>query len=215
MNAPQWTAGKFGSALAFDGVDDYVLCGSSSSLDPTSAITIEAWVKTSDAGWNTIATKVTTSNGYWFGTNSAGDLYMFVRNNGTLRASSTGCYITDGAWHHVVGIYDGRRTVCYVDGKSVYTKDWGSFLAIGAASGSSLCISSPGTDRFNGAIDEVRIWRRALSLDEVGASHNANTSGLSHKFAGLAAGTYQYYAYVTDAKGSSAKTETRTITITA
>jgi len=214
-NSPQWTTGKSGSALLFDGLNDYVVCGSSSTLDPTSAITIEAWMKTSNASWNTIATKLTASNGYWFGTNSAGNLYMFVRKNGTLRASSTGHHITDGAWHHVVGTYDGYRTVCYVDGKSVYTKDWGSFLAIGAASGNSLYISSPGSNRFNGAIDEVRIWNRALSLDEIGASYSANTSGLSHKFCGLAPGTYQYYAYVTDANGNSAKTETRTITIDA
>jgi len=171
-------------------------------------------VKTSKAGWNTIATKLNgASNGYWFGTNSAGNLYMFVYNNGTLRAASTGSFICDGAWHHVVGIYDGYSTVYYVDGKNVYTKAWGSFLAIGAASANSLYISSTGTNRFNGVIDEVRIWNRPLSSEEVGASYNANTNGLSHIFAGLADGTYQYYAYVTDATGNSAKTETRTITV--
>jgi hypothetical protein len=113
----------------------------------------------------------------------------------------------------VVGIYDGYRTIYYVDGKNVYTKDWGSFLAIGTTSSNSLYISSTGTNRFNGVIDEVSIWNRALSSEEITASYDANTNGLSHIFAGLADGTYQYYAYVTDASGNSAKTETRTITV--
>ncbi|RLI91232.1 MAG: hypothetical protein DRO95_04750, partial [Candidatus Altiarchaeales archaeon] len=39
-----WTDGKFGKALSFDGVDDYVDCGNDSSLDITDAITIEAWI---------------------------------------------------------------------------------------------------------------------------------------------------------------------------
>jgi len=152
-------------------------------------------------------------NGYWFGTSSAGNLYLFVYNNGTLRAASSSSNICDGAWHHVVGIYDGYRTIYYVDGKNVYTKDWGSFLAIGTTSSNSLYISSTGTNRFNGVIDEVSIWNRALSSEEITASYDANTNGLSHIFAGLADGTYQYYAYVTDATGNSAKTETRTITV--
>ena len=59
----------------------------------------------------------------------------------------------------------------------------------------------------------VRIWNRALSSEELGASHNANTNGLSHTFANLADGTYQYYAYATDSTGTSTQTETRTITV--
>ena len=176
-NGPQWTTGKFGSALNFDGIDDYVDCGTNASLGATNAITVEAWVKTSKAGWNTVATRlIGSTNGYWFGTGSSGKLYMFIYNNGTLRPCSTGYYITDGAWHHVVGVYDGTKMTCYVDGKAVYTKDWGSFMAIGATAGSSLYISSTGSDQFNGLIDEVRIWKRALSPEEVKASYSSNTS---------------------------------------
>jgi len=177
-NGPQWTTGKFSSALSFDGVDDYVDCGSNSSLDATNAVTIEAWVKTSKAGWNTIALKFggTPMNGYWLGTNSGGKLYMFIYNNGSARECSTGAYISDGAWHHVAGIYDGTTMACYVDGEAVYTKEWGSFMAIGGTSGRSLYISSTGSDRLNGLIDEVRIWSGALSPEEVKASYSSNTS---------------------------------------
>jgi len=45
MSPPDcWVSGMFGNALSFDGVNDYVDCGSSSSLDFTTNVTIEAWV---------------------------------------------------------------------------------------------------------------------------------------------------------------------------
>lgn len=44
--------GKFGNALSFDGVNDYVDCGNDASLDITTAITIEAWVYPKSAGLN-------------------------------------------------------------------------------------------------------------------------------------------------------------------
>jgi len=44
MNHPTLVSGKFGSALSFDGVDDFVDCGNDASLNITGDITIEAWI---------------------------------------------------------------------------------------------------------------------------------------------------------------------------
>src|SRR6185295_10097251 len=61
MGGATWVAGKFGSALSFDGVDDRVFVNSSSSLNLSTAMTLEAWVQPTAAqsGWRTIMQKET------------------------------------------------------------------------------------------------------------------------------------------------------------
>ena len=68
-NGPQWTTGKVGGALQFDGVDDYVEVPNSTGLNPSDTITIEAWVKGdsfSPNAHNTVVFKSISigSNGY-------------------------------------------------------------------------------------------------------------------------------------------------------
>jgi len=44
INGPAWVEGKHGSALSFDGADDYVNCGADSSLNITNSMTASAWI---------------------------------------------------------------------------------------------------------------------------------------------------------------------------
>jgi hypothetical protein len=60
-----WTAGQVDDALGFNGVDDYVLCGSDSSLDITDAITIEAWVKDDSGNCQIWAGEMNTDGTGW------------------------------------------------------------------------------------------------------------------------------------------------------
>jgi len=70
-----------------------------------------------------------------------------------------------------------------------------------------------GEEYFNGTIDEVRIWNRALSEEEINASYNAGLYRLYHNFTNEPDGTYTYTAYVQDISSNVNQTETRTITI--
>src|SRR5258706_16194343 len=47
INGPLWTPGKVGTALSFDGVNDYVDLNNSPSLNPSTQITLAAWINTS------------------------------------------------------------------------------------------------------------------------------------------------------------------------
>ena len=67
---------------------------------------------------------------------------------------------------------------------------------------------------FNGIIDEVRIFNRALSADEIKASYNAKVNQLENNFTDLTPGEYEYYAYAIDSEGNANTTETRTLTRT-
>ena len=62
INGPQWTAGKVGNALYFDGIDDVITVADSNSLDLSSAFTLSAWVNpaSTSTNWNVILVKTTS-----------------------------------------------------------------------------------------------------------------------------------------------------------
>jgi len=226
-NNPQWTNGKFGNALEFDGVDDYVDCGSDPSLDITDEITIEVWINPATAQevcgdgetgnygvagkaeegisgtvWSWQLRYGSPDNcrlGFQFNGDPEGSRWVTVNQN-----------LTPGEWYHIVGTFDGTDIKCYLNGA---LKDTNQISGI-KSSNAKLFIAEEGWHNyFHGLIDEVRIWNRALSEEEIEASYNTNLHSLSHKFTNLADGTYEYYAYAADLSGNSAETETRTLII--
>jgi len=118
---PQWVEGKFGKALRFDGVDDYVVIPHSKSFDITDSITIAAWVKLSGSeeqnGIGYIVTKgpLFRSGIYRLYANTNGTFGMNVKRHGDPRreggpsvaAKPDFGHSFDGEWHHVAGTFDG------------------------------------------------------------------------------------------------------------
>ena len=159
VGGPTYNPGFYSQAIDLDGIDDYVDCGDDSSFDITGSITLSALIKgTFNSGWDPIITK-----GYdWMLSRGIGDeATFFCIGVGSVIGSTN---INDDQWHHVAGVYNGSSLYLYVDG---------GLDASGSASG-SLSFSAPNvyiggspTQSFNGLIDDVRIYDRALSEDEV------------------------------------------------
>ena len=81
----------------------------------------------------------------------------------------------DGKWHHVAGTFDGTSVRLYVDGTQVGEGTLGFFFPIGYGLFPSNDLLAGrydgcGATGWDGAIDEVRVWDRALGTDEVSAS---------------------------------------------
>jgi len=205
--------GKFGQAMEFDGVDDYVSIPHSESINIIDAITIEAYINRESTGtWQRIVGKG-GSNGYHVGLNSDDKLHFTIRN--IVGIISTGDQLTDTSnWHHLVYVRSGNggnwTYTFYIDGvlNSAVTDSHNmsgnlGILAIGR--GGSLASSY-----FNGTIDEVRIYSRALSPEEINASYRG--SKYYHNFTNLSEGEYNYTAYAMDLAGNLNKSE-RTVTV--
>jgi len=161
-----WTDGKFGKALEFDGVDDYVEVPDSASLDISGKITLEAWiyVHTVEPDYQVIIHKhrhVTGDRAYYLGL-GYDKLVFYLSADGTTNIMLTGSIsITTNVWTHVAATSDGTTMKLFVDGTqdsntqtapaTIYTHDYP--LVIGA-----YLVDVSGYERhFDGIIDEVKV----------------------------------------------------------
>jgi hypothetical protein len=175
--SPTWQpeTGKVDGALELDGINDYVETGF--VLDPAEgAFSVFAWIKGGAPGQVIISqTDGTGASETWFGTDaSTGNLMTelvpppmgrFVPQ--PLESQSV---VTDGLWHHVGFVWDGRYRILYVDGTEV-AKDTSILSQPLVSSTGGLHIGAgknpdAGTF-FSGLIDDVRIYDKALTAEEI------------------------------------------------
>ena len=164
------TAGKYGSALAFDGVNDLVTVADANSLDLTTGMTLEAWVRpTAGGNWKTVLLKEQPGH-------LAYALYSHEdtgRPSGHVFTTAAGdtwtgapAVLALNTWTHVAMTWDGLTRRIYVNGTQV---------ASGALTGTAVTSANPlriggntiWSEWFAGQIDEVRVYNRALSVAEV------------------------------------------------
>jgi beta-galactosidase len=166
---PSFVTGIDGSALSLDGSNDYVDCGDSASFDVTEEVTLSAWVNTTDAGndeHNPFVGKGDTA--YAIKHSDGNSLEFFIYGQDEWH---TAYFPVDdsfnGQWHHVAGTYDGSQVKLYVNGGLVGTADYEGPIDINTYP-VNIGRNSEATNRlYNGAIDEVRIYNRALSAGEI------------------------------------------------
>lgn len=183
ISSPSWTAGKIGNALTFNG-SNYVNAGNGTSVNITGPLTVAAWIKTTQSSGE-IATKykyrLLGSSYYGYTLNLGSSKGLFTAYCGTDCSSpsaSSANNVDDGAWHYVVGVFDGSRVVTYADGVPGTSQLWSDSLAVGdnnffiGARRASAGIGLPDIF-FNGTIDDVRLYNRALSATEIQAYYNA------------------------------------------
>jgi hypothetical protein len=178
---PEWVDGKYGKALSFDGVDDYVNITDSTSLNP-SKISIELWVKPNSLqNLNGVISKGESGNNRWYVEINNTQYNWFVNFDGTWYAVGTSLAITNDVWKHIVFTYNGSVMKAYLNGTDVsqppsYGSYSSSLPSLPTVSG-NLYIGSIGAGNyFNGVIDDVRIYSMALSADEVKENYNTKAS---------------------------------------
>lgn len=221
-NGTQWTTeGKFLDALELDGIDDYVMAPESASLLGISdEVTIEAWVKmpeNADSGQLWLVGKNGTAAKQQVRIDALNSQITFTLNIDDLQNSLSAYFVfSPNIWHHVACTYDGSYMRIYCDGIPVARSSQitGTIETGGNAYIGMIPYMAPGQQfALEGNIDELRIWNRALSMEEMKASYNSKVSGFSNTFTDLANETHHYYIYTTDTAGNSVQTDIRSIII--
>jgi len=170
IGSPTWVNDpNRGWCLDLDGNGDYVDVGDNPSLTFTEAISVACWinVRKFDRNWNAIVTK--------------GDDWVLARTRDDNRIAFLCLGLTgggwpevysgdlnDGDWHHVAGVYDGSKLYLYQDGICADSKSLQGRIN---RNWSRVLIGENGQapNRFwNGFIDDVRIYNRSLTAEEIG-----------------------------------------------
>jgi hypothetical protein len=168
--------GGSGNALRFDGVDDYVSVAHTSALNGI-PLTVMAWFKTTQIGNEVGLVKKPATTGLvgWDISLSGGALhasYRMSRFNAAYVGDTTP--VADGTWHHVALVASSLGLELYLDGARQALGDSDLGITSIATTGA---MRLGGLEPFNGEMDEVSVWNRALSVSEIQAYKNRNLNG--------------------------------------
>jgi len=167
-----WSSGPFGDCLTFDGVDDYIDVPNHSTLGITAQITMSAWVRRLGASagqYKTIISRWGNSNSYVFLYDDTGN-QLQVRLSGLSTVTvSRSVSIEDSLWHHATVTYDGANITLYLDGLQLgaQTASTGSIINNNLSLRIGRDNTGFGTAYWNGQLDAIAIYNRALSASEV------------------------------------------------
>jgi len=209
----QIRAGKFGNARYFNGTDDYVDCGTNffgADYSTTNNISVEMWIKADKINTHqALFDKHTYPSNYGYGCgmwlNNNNKIEVEVGNGGSGTGSSRNLTsLQAGMWYHVVWVANGTTGRIYING--VDDSDLTAALKIyqnapvavwiGKAHSTFRYIQPTVPDNFNGLIDEVRIYSRALTSTEISDLYNASKARLDYgdlRFGDASRSTLSYW----------------------
>ncbi len=180
LEIPAYLNTGAGTALSFDGSQS-TSHGTPESLRPETAVTLEAWINPVEltTAWTGVFSYLQDN-----GSNESG--YGLVYNNGKMRMyimtegsagnqwnNGPGAEMELNKWSHIAGTYDGETIKFYLNGILMEEQaatgniDW-EFLPIDFRIGTFYDDNED--VRFNGQIDEVKIWDTALTAEEIRAN---------------------------------------------
>ncbi|MCX6030337.1 MAG: SUMF1/EgtB/PvdO family nonheme iron enzyme [Chloroflexi bacterium] len=189
LNGPAPVPGMVAFALSFDGVDDCVEVADHSSLNfDLGDLTIDAWIKTSDAGslkYLVDKRVAATDQGY----------ALFLLGNGVLgfelgqgvgfsNIYVSTVFVADGQWHQVAVSVDRNDPAggkFYIDGVHILVDDFDPTYQSGSLTNTSPlrmgCRSTASKDFYLGILDEVELFPRALTEGDIQGIFQAGSCG--------------------------------------
>lgn len=172
--------GKIGNALDFESTSsDTVSFGDVAALEPTDALSISLWMKPETIVENmAVMDKGDGVTAWNLQLRTSGQNIRF--NIDTSSAVTTDTPISAGSWFHIVGTWDGTTAKIYVNNDTPHTAAASTLtqnanaLRMGSHYGGAA-------NFFDGLIDEVGFWNRALTAAEVAELYNSG-NGLAYPF---------------------------------
>jgi len=165
VRGPEWVDGKFGKALKFDSAktQKVEIPHSDSFADITNAVTMEAWVNPANLNaWMSFGVKGDITYGMFI--NPSAYVRMHYSGGNTLDTPNNS--IKANEWTHVVGTYDGKTVRIYLNGEMKAEKNASDAIAANSAT-YVIGGTQESRDWFAGMIDEVKLYSRGLTEDEV------------------------------------------------
>ena len=166
VNGPSWVGGRAGWALSFNGSNQSVhgatLAGFSASPGATLSFCVNPAPAAQQGSYPTFLSETTPNLVAFL---NSGTLNLQAQINSTNTTASTAVTLTANVWQHVALVYDGAHAVYYINGSLTSY----SLAVSGTVALSDFYIGnwSSITRYFKGLLDDMRLYNRALSADEV------------------------------------------------
>lgn len=165
------------TSFSFDGVNDRVVVTDHADFD-LSQLTLEAWVRDRTAGFIVMQGHGGGSSYSWgLYKESGSNFFALYLRTGPSTVKTTGIADPgDGAWHHIVGTYDGQILRFYLDGSQAAVNDLGTPTALVQNAGNvglSAWVHSSSYSYAGGDLDEVAVYGSALSASRIAAHYAA------------------------------------------
>jgi O-glycosyl hydrolase len=174
-------AGKYESALSFNGINNWVTVADANSLHLIAAMTLEAWVMPTAAiaDWTTVLLKERPGGLAYalYAADGAGQPPAgYINRNGADVHATGNSVLPRNAWSHLAATYDGASVRLYVNGSLI-----GSRAQTGSINTSSGSLRIGGNlvwgEYFSGLIDEVRVYNNDLTADQIQTDMNSPIQG--------------------------------------
>ncbi|MDB6124200.1 MAG: hypothetical protein JWQ71_3193 [Pedosphaera sp.] len=183
----QPTGGKRNGAAKFDGNSGMITIPDNDNLDNTSAFTLTYWFRADaypgDSGGLVSKRDTLSVNNAYTTYLKTSDKHIYVDIDGSNNRFSSSALISTGVWYHVALVFDGslptaQRAALWINGAldvtasetSATIPNYGSAVRVGNTQAGGA------TNWFNGLIDDVRFYRRALTSSEIQALAQTNTA---------------------------------------
>lgn len=178
--------GRANSAYDFNGSNNFINAGTGNSLEPSTELTLSAWVRPdavtgaspnyniiskmnygAQLGYRMYLAGYGGSNGFGFG----------VGSGSTSSHVGPGININSiGTWYHLAATFQSGTIKMYINGNLVYTTTTGVTSISNTPLAANIGRHSEANEYFNGAIDDVRMYARTLSAGEIKNQYNSYDS---------------------------------------
>lgn len=183
----EWVAGKFGKALRFKASSDFVSIPTNKTLQISKTMSAGAWVNL-DRLPNAHAIIIGTRNagaagrkiGFGYGMNPSNNIKVWTNdpNGNFLDINDTKTVLKPGQWYYLAFTHQSDKNglvQIFVDGEMTFSQASNNPVDP-SGTPNEVTIGAWTTETWTGIVDEVRIWNRVLSIDEIKDSMNKDVA---------------------------------------
>ncbi len=174
-----------GGTWTFDGTDDKITIANSSTMQPTSALTMEVWIRldTMPSSWYSVFMSPESNSSHtspffdWaIYINSTGGLHTRINGISDGLSNGTTTKVQNNTWSQVAISWNGSLVSYYLNGSLIQTKSLSTTISYTNNTDKLIGTNAGGYEAVDGKIPIVRFYNRAITATEILQNYNAQKS---------------------------------------
>jgi hypothetical protein len=206
LNYSNLTAGARGQGITIDGSDDYLTPGQIGNFDGN--FTVSIWVKSGQYSSGSGIFTRTDAGSYWYAKgfsitelSSPETVYLAINDGDGHHLEHQLIAASTFGWTSIIITRAGNTLTSYMNGNSLGSDSLAGFTSINGSQNLNFGVGNGAF--FNGSLDEIMMFQRALSPTEVLALYNSKSNKFNSSITNLADGQHNYTVYAVDEAGNT------------